>query len=543
MKLLIVDDEKLTREGLMNSIDWKSIGISSVTQADDGIHGCDVALSFHPDIILSDIRMPRMDGIEMAEKLQNANPFLSIIFMSGFSDKEYLKAAIRLKAVSYVEKPIDLEEIKDAVREACLRVTESKRAASSHALSLSHSRSMLASALISAPGSESELPEWNELDFSFPIDDKTPFFTFLIRFYHNAPMQEELSGSITSLVNRLLSGQRLKEIHAARQDFLIFFHVWGFTDYDDRRKKALGGLIESSLRQMDLHYHLVFGKNVKGAAQIYDSYYSAVIELQNAFFTRENTCCIYQNTDSRSAFPEISSLNTNEKLAGLLSQKNTAAVNALMQDTFDLLLSQHNILPNQVRDFYYKLFTAVEDAYYALHISPDNFAGNDSGSYRGAPPNATAPGLAESSGSLWEAISNCSSIYTLHDLLLEKIRLFFLQAEKNTESNSSIYLIKKFIADHYMEETLSIKVISEHVFLSTSYLCTLFKNETGQTLNQYLTDFRIEKAKKLLRDPRYRITDISAQVGYSDGNYFGKIFKKSAGMSPSEYRDGYGGTV
>ena len=94
-----------------------------------------------------------------------------------------------------------------------------------------------------------------------------------------------------------------------------------------------------------------------------------------------------------------------------------------------------------------------------------------------------------------------------------------------------------------MEETLSIKVISEHVFLSTSYLCTLFKNETGQTLNQYLTDFRIEKAKKLLRDPRYRITDISAQVGYSDGNYFGKIFKKSAGMSPSEYRDGYGGTV
>lgn len=75
------------------------------------------------------------------------------------------------------------------------------------------------------------------------------------------------------------------------------------------------------------------------------------------------------------------------------------------------------------------------------------------------------------------------------------------------------------------------------MFLSSSYLCTLFKNETGLTLNQYLTDFRIEKAKKLLTDPRYKIAEISAKVGYSDGNYFGKTFKKMVGVSPSEYRE------
>ena len=88
-----------------------------------------------------------------------------------------------------------------------------------------------------------------------------------------------------------------------------------------------------------------------------------------------------------------------------------------------------------------------------------------------------------------------------------------------------------------MNDTLSVKDISEHVYLSTSYVCTLFKTETHQTLNQYITEYRMEKAKQLLSDPRYKITDISSKVGYSDGNYFSKSFKKIVGLSPSEYRE------
>ncbi len=77
---------------------------------------------------------------------------------------------------------------------------------------------------------------------------------------------------------------------------------------------------------------------------------------------------------------------------------------------------------------------------------------------------------------------------------------------------------------------LSVKDISSHVFLSASYVCTFFKNETGKTLNQYLTEYRMEKAKQLLADPRFRIADISSKVGYNDGNYFGKSFKKYTGF-------------
>lgn len=105
------------------------------------------------------------------------------------------------------------------------------------------------------------------------------------------------------------------------------------------------------------------------------------------------------------------------------------------------------------------------------------------------------------------------------------------------QEHPTIFLIREYISRNYMNETLSVKNISEHVFLSASYVCTFFKNETGQTLNQYLTEYRMERAKQLLADPRYKITDISSRVGYSDGNYFGKSFKKYTGFTPSEYRE------
>ena len=108
MKLLIVDDEELTRTGVISSLDWSSLGIDEVIQADDGVHGLETARLYKPEIILCDVRMPRMDGITMLERLEKLLPDSVAIFMSGYSDKEYLKAAIKLKAVNYIEKPFSL---------------------------------------------------------------------------------------------------------------------------------------------------------------------------------------------------------------------------------------------------------------------------------------------------------------------------------------------------------------------------------------------------------------------------------------------------
>ena len=164
-----------------------------------------------------------------------------------------------------------------------------------------------------------------------------------------------------------------------------------------------------------------------------------------------------------------------------------------------------NILPNQAKDLYYKLFRSLEEAARQLKLT-----------------------LSDKQENLIDALEKIFS------------EAFFQAVDNTAEENSTIFMIKDYISQKYMNETLSVKDISDHVFLSTSYVCTFFKNETGQTLNQYLTEFRMEKAKQLLSDPRYKIADISSQVGYSDGNYFGKSFKKYTGFSPSEYREKMG---
>lgn len=115
MKLLIVDDERIPREGLKKQVRWKECGIDVVETADSGITALKIAKQFCPDIVISDVRMPEMSGIEFAVKIKALFPHIYLIFLSGYADKEYLKAAIKLQAVDYVEKPIDIKEIEAVV--------------------------------------------------------------------------------------------------------------------------------------------------------------------------------------------------------------------------------------------------------------------------------------------------------------------------------------------------------------------------------------------------------------------------------------------
>lgn len=115
--VLIVDDETMPRKVLKEHLPWESLKVARIVQASDGLEAIEQARLYRPDIIISDVKMPRMNGLEMAGEIRNFCPQCQFIFLSGYSDKEYLKSAIRLKAASYVEKPIDLEEMEEVLTE------------------------------------------------------------------------------------------------------------------------------------------------------------------------------------------------------------------------------------------------------------------------------------------------------------------------------------------------------------------------------------------------------------------------------------------
>lgn len=178
------------------------------------------------------------------------------------------------------------------------------------------------------------------------------------------------------------------------------------------------------------------------------------------------------------------------------------------------LKRSQSLLPSYVKDIYFKLFMTLEQTYRLQLIS-----NNDS----------TEP--------IWDRILSCYTLSELHTMLLDELHYLDECSTEGLQDSTQVSLMKDCIYKNYANASLSVKEISTYAGLSVAYACTLFKSETGKTLNQYLTEYRMEKAKQFLSDPRIRITDISLRTGYLDGNYFGKSFKKITGLTPSKYRE------
>lgn len=514
MKLLIVDDEELTRNGVISSIDWTSLGISQVLQADDGIHGLEAALKYRPEIILCDVRMPRMDGISMLERLEQELPDTVSIFMSGYSDKEYLKAAIKLRAVNYIEKPLNPDEIREAVaeaRELYLKKIHSRRGETIHSM---ETASRLALQLTVPSESSTEAIEELCRELSLHISPGTYFTALIIRMDVATEPADEALREIHEEFQEFLKKHHFDCLYVKKRVQHLVYFVYGPSRPSPVMLQTIGEFLNSRYQVFGRHY-ISAGDTFSGIFKAYQSYASAVILLQSSYFFPENAFLISSPEKEPSKGKTMPS-DPENSFSEALSSKNHQAALRILDTLKDYFENNRSILPNQARDLYYKLFLSLISARKQMKIT---------GSISPADENIS------------DTMEHCFSFCELHQVLSEKTELFFRDVDNSTEENPTIFLIKDYISKNYSTETLSVKDISSHVFLSASYVCTFFKNETGQTLNQYITEYRMERAKQLLEDSRYKISDISSRVGYSDGNYFGKSFKKYTGLSPSEYRE------
>ncbi len=275
--------------------------------------------------------------------------------------------------------------------------------------------------------------------------------------------------------------------------------------------EKLSGLLGPICR----HY-IAVGPVVDNIENIYNSYSSAVIALQNSFFTPAGTV-LYPDT--------AASLHPADTLfvESTAAKYNTALSSGINQDVSDALLAlkthlsdSTGILTNQLKGIYYDMFSTLHKL---KKKQQTGLASSDSGE------------------NIMDIMDSCFTFADLHEKLTKQTSSYMQDSKGAYDENSIIVLIKDYIAAHFAESDLSVKNISDYANMSASYTCTFFKNETGATLNQYILEYRMKKAKQLLADPRNKISDISFAVGYNDGNYFAKSFRKHTGVSPSEYRD------
>lgn len=517
MNLLIVDDEILTRTGLISSISWEDLGIDEVYEAADGIEGLKMAEKYKPEIILSDVRMPRMNGIDMLYKVREGAPDTIFIFMSGYSDKEYLKAAIKLRAVNYVEKPLDLTEIEQAVRTAAERHLQIVESRQSKDMRLNIVASKLALALTHPWHSVKESAEQLASDYCQKYGTTEVFHaaaTVIVQAPETPELPIDYIQTTEKQLHDMIRPLHLHIISTEKKTNLFVFHIFRRMDFTPQLLLSIESYLKDIFTPVK-NFHFTIGAPVSGLHRIYDSYSSAVIALQSTYFFSPGTCLTpgklrkYPGNEPDEQLPA--------SFASSLEHEDKDRAEELCRQLYSCCHENPSLLQRTVQSLYYQLFTAISDQRRSRQI-----AGSE---------------LLLTPEAIIERTEGFFFYQELHQALLDALEDFWQDLNSAESENSSVYLIKSYIQRHYGNPMLSTKEISEYASLSASYACTIFKNETGQTLNQYLTEYRLKKAQELLNDPRNTVSGVSTMVGYNDSNYFSKAFKKYTGISPSVYRE------
>lgn len=517
MKALIVDDEAVTRDGLMRYIDWNDLGIDSVSEAKDGRDALAFAAELHPDIVISDVKMPHLNGLEFAKELKATQPHVKFIFLSGFSDKEYLKDAIRLNAVNYVEKPIDLQELTEAIQKSVslrkqeqLEVEESKNINALLNSSLPFIRQTVVTQLISGRGITPDLQR-NLALAGLRLAPNSRFMVLVIR---------AATAFVHSTLRRILESalQGCSFVDTANESG----HIVVLYDFDPCEiaasiqnffRELSRDCTQNSLAPTDLF--CTVGPSVDSPEQIGYAYQCA-LEMQNfVFFYGYNRLVFYSGKErTRYVLPA----QFKDNLSLLLKKQAYEELEEQVKSLCRLFLLHTGTPISEVKRSFFEVMDLIFREAKARGVHFDELTEEKS---------------------LWEVISAAQTLSQLQDDALYNMRYLFEKLKKLDSVDKSIATVVQYIHNNYDDSKLGVKFLASLVYLAPTYLSVLFKKETGSTISDYLLNVRMEQSKRLLLDPRIKVTDVPQHVGYPDVNYFAKVFKKQVGISPSVFRERY----
>lgn len=532
MKLLLVDDENHVREGILSMIDWKTAHVDKIKQAKNGKAGFELALEFEPDIILTDVRMPKMDGIEMAFAIREHLPHCSIIFMSGYSDKEYLKSAIQLSAINYVEKPIELEELFQAIRDAVhvqeeRKNWEQKKAEMDGKLEVSMAALRNQLVLDLTKKSFQNGKRTSDIKMAYPgICTDHAFITIIVDLVGiknegsfktgNYFIQEEQSiqTNVKLFLESKFTEKGMQALIGSKDEHLVLLHI-------DLGKEAESFLVRRTERTAmwikelldDLCYSFVsVGSRVEHLYKIYESYNNAAAAMLQSFYYETGRIIYYED-------------RRNEEF--VLSEEYLVQFKDIIKyGTFESAVEFIQSILLRLREHPHKFIFSVKEFFFRMLIQVSDTACQKE----------IAQFMEQPRGIIRETVWEYRFLSQLEAYMIEQLELYYHNVNEDGGKQAVSEKVKYIVSCNYSEPDLSLSTIAQKLSLTSSYLCILFKKECNMTLTAYIIDYRMTRAKKLLAEESRRIKDIALMTGYIDCNYFIKVFKKYTGETPAEFR-------
>jgi len=497
MILLLVEDEEYTRNGIVKSINWPELGIEKVYTAEDGFEGIEVARSCYPDIVLADIRMPRVNGLEMAKEIRQLSPHCALVFMSGYSDKDYLKSAIHLSAFDYVFKPIDLNELNDTLIKAIDHV---KQNSENQSIISALKQQELSTLLIhDKANSDDIIGLWKQ--YNLPLGQNLLYYTVLIK--------QEYSRNTILLLKRIAHQLNVHLLIGQTEMFYLLHLI-----IRKEQPYILNQFIDSIMNHLDKEKDNVIavGIPVNNPLEIKDSFISARAAFDRRFYHHDNQLFMAEKSA-----PAMDILYNPDHEFKRLLLKNPDKARQWLIEQFEHIRQYDGTPIDVVRNWIFQIITEMY-SYDFYHVDE---------TLNGPTDKAT----------LWNIIVSLSSLDEAKDFVLDIIDNLLYSYSGNESCPFAVLEAKRYIHFNYADPSLSLNDIAQHVNLSSTYLCSIFKESTNQTINQYLTNYRIHQAQLLLRSTSMHIYEVARASGYLNSSYFIKTFRKITGITPQEYRE------
>ncbi len=532
--VLLVDDEVIVRLGIKSMIDWERLGLTVIADTSNGQEAMEVFKKFNPEIVITDIKMPIMDGIEFIKNIRTINSETKIIILTCLQDFEYAKEAISLGASEYFVKsdmmPADMERILIKVRDSIV-IEQDKQ------IKLSEMRiKALKSKIVEKEQFLWELSmnavSWNEatksiiqqMDLNYLMNG---YFVFNVSvdYYEKvtAGMLEQekikLFEKVHNIVESTVNGEVSCKGEVYNGNSGEVNLILKVMDYASELNKfeilnSIGEKIIKAIKT-ELKYSITIGisDTVNNLENLNRGYTQAKNASNFKVFNGCGKIISYANTISPNVIDRQISLDF-KKIRDYIYLLKRSETNILIEDIFNQIAELRdyealNTLPLE-------LVVSLISIYSEICKDVDIINNKKKAFYEQIKYLETIEDIIEWFKLVFnEAIDMVMDIYN---------------SDKNSVSKARSYIEENFARE------ISLQTISNHVHLSKNYFVNLFKKEMNESFVDYLTKVRIKKAKSLLENSELKINDIGIRVGIEDPRYFSKVFKKSTGYTPKEYR-------
>ena len=528
-RVLLVDDEALTREAISENIRWQELGFELIASCENGRQAMEVIRQNTPDLVLTDICMPYVDGIELARYIYENCPDTRTVIISGYDEFEYAKQAVRYQVMEYILKPITPTELTDVLLKAKEKLDETrsrtrtlKKLKGAYQSNRPFLRGRFLNSLLRGDERPENLEEkMKDLDISLPGsfyntvildgDDLTPFVS------RYPGIRDELAYfSICNITQELIEQKGLGVVFQNMNERTVIIFCGSTREELEKRIDEGVGQVRCTIKELlQIETSAGVGEPVSELGKLYQSFEKARAALELKWLLGGSQVLRSSLLNARQSTP----VDVQHWIGRVLSSVKAGSEEEIETEVRSFAQELREVRINRNRAIIYmqNLLLGVingadlDEEQENEIVKEEKELMNRLYTYERLRDMAT------------DIIAICQSISRL------------LNEQKDSYGKKQAVRAQEYIEQNYMNSDVNLNSVCSYLAMSTSYFSTLFKQYTGETFIEALTRKRMEKAKYLLEHTSKRAYEVAEEVGFADPHYFSVAFKKATGKTPTEY--------